>query len=71
VGRVTRPVQELKGFRRITLKPGESRRVDLVFGPDALGFYDEHMKWVVEPGTFRIRVGPSSVAGLQATFDVH
>jgi beta-glucosidase len=60
VSSVTRPVQELKGFRRIHLKPGESRRVELPLGPEELSFYDESMKRVVEPGRFEIMVGGSS-----------
>ncbi|HXH05111.1 MAG TPA: beta-glucosidase BglX [Vicinamibacterales bacterium] len=67
---VTPPVQELKGFRRVTLAPGERRRVEFVLGPEHLGFYDRQMRWVVEPGEFRVRVSTSSVGGLEATFEV-
>jgi beta-glucosidase len=70
VASVTRPVQELKGFRRITLAPGERRTVGFVLTPAELGFYDAAMKWVVEPGAFRVRVGTSSVGGLQGSFEV-
>jgi beta-glucosidase len=70
VASVSRPVQELKAFRRVTLRPGESRRVAFTLGPEALGFYDESMAWVVEPGEFRVRVGTSSVDGLSATIIV-
>jgi beta-glucosidase len=70
VSSVTRPVQELKGFQRVHLKPGESRRVDFSLGPAELGFYDVNMKWVVEPGRFEIMVGGSSTDVKKTTLDV-
>jgi beta-glucosidase len=60
VSSVTRPISELKGFRRIHLKPGESKKVELAIGPGELSFYDEGMKRVVEPGRFEVMVGGSS-----------
>ena len=70
VASVTRPVRELKGFRRVTLRAGEARTVDFRLTPQELGFYDRDMKFVVEPGTFRVFVGGSSVGGLEAEFEV-
>ncbi|HSL22754.1 MAG TPA: beta-glucosidase BglX [Vicinamibacterales bacterium] len=70
VASVTRPVQELKGFQRVTLAPGETRRVAFTLGPQELGFYDRGMKWMVEPGEFRVRVSNSSVGGLAGSFEV-
>ena len=70
VASVTRPVQELKGFTRVTLEPGERRRVEYVIGSKELGFLDRSLKWVVEPGEFRIRVSNSSEGGLTGTFEV-
>lgn len=70
VASVTRPVQELKGFTRVSLEPGERRRVEFVLGSEALGFLDQSLKWVVEPGEFRVRVSNSSEGGLLATFEV-
>ena len=67
---VTRPVQELKGFERVTLAPGEKRRVAFVLTNEHLGFFDRSMKWVVEPGLFQIRVSNSSEGGLTGTFHV-
>ncbi len=67
---VTRPVRELKGFRRITLRPGEKGRITFTLGPEHLGFYDRQMQFIVEPGEFRIFVGTSSVGGLEASFEV-
>ena len=57
---VTRPVRELKGFKRISLKPGEERVVNFAITPDMLAYYNLKMNWVVEPGDFRIMVGGSS-----------
>jgi beta-glucosidase len=56
----TRPMKELKGFRRITLDPGETRTVTFDITPELLAFYDARMKYVVEPGDFEIMVGNSS-----------
>ena len=60
VGSVTRPVKELKGFARISLKPGETKNVQFAITPDKLSFLNETMQRVVEPGMFTIMVGPSS-----------
>ena len=61
VSRVTRPVQELRGFQRISLSAGETRTVRFDVTPRTLGYYGPAMKWVVEPGTFDLMVGGSSV----------
>jgi beta-glucosidase len=61
VSSVTRPVMELKDFRRIALAPGESRTVNFVITPDKLSFLDLNMNRTVEPGWFDIMAGPSSV----------
>ena len=66
----TRPVKELKGFARVTLEPGQTKQVTFRLGPQHLGFYDTHMEYVVEPGTFNVWVGPNSVSGLQGQFEV-
>jgi len=55
-------VLELKAFQRVTLNPGEKRTVHFRLEPDALAFWDINMKWLVEPGTFTISAGDSSVA---------
>jgi beta-glucosidase len=60
VSSVTRPVMELKGFRKILLEPGESQEVNFTITPDLLQFYGINMKRVVEPGWFTIMVGSSS-----------
>ena len=68
VARVSRPVRELRGFRRIALAPGESKRVEFTIGPEHLRFWDG--AWVVEPGEFRVWIGPGSVGGLEGKFQV-
>ena len=70
VASVTRPVRALAGFRRVSLKPGEARTLDFQLTAKELGLYNRDMKFVVEPGTFRVFVGGSSVGGLEAEFDV-
>jgi beta-glucosidase len=60
VSSVTRPVKELKGFKRVWLEPGERTTVTLDITPGALAFFDVNMKYVVEPGDFEIMVGTSS-----------
>ena len=69
VATVSRPVRELKAFQRVTLKPNESRTVTLRVAVKDLWFIGLDMKRVVEPGTFRVYVGPSSAEGLEATFE--
>jgi beta-glucosidase len=60
VSSLTRPVMELKGFQRITLEPGETRKVTFPITPDQLAFLDARMERVVEPGLFDVMVGTSS-----------
>lgn len=58
---VDRPHKELKGFCKVTLKPGESRDVSITLGCDALSFYDEKTgRWIAEPGRFEALVGTAS-----------
>ncbi len=60
VSRATRPVMELKGFRRVTLAPGERRKVAFELGPEQLSYHGLDMKRVVEAGRFQVMVGGSS-----------
>jgi beta-glucosidase len=57
---VARPVIELKGFRRVLLAPGERKTVVFTLGPAEFRLLDRDMKWVVEPGVFRVLIGSSS-----------
>ncbi|TWT47710.1 glycoside hydrolase family 3 N-terminal domain-containing protein [Botrimarina hoheduenensis] len=61
VSSVTRPVIELKNFKRVTIPAGESRDVELTLTPAELAFWNIDKKLVVEPGEFDVLVGPSSV----------
>jgi len=60
VGSVTRPVKELKGFRKILLAPGESRDVVFTIHPDELSFYRRDMSFGPEAGNFHVFVGGNS-----------
>jgi len=71
VASMTRPVKELKGFQRVTLQPGGKRRVEFVLGPEQLGFWNREMRYVVEPGEFRVMVGANSVDVIEARFEVN
>lgn len=57
---VSRPKKELKGFQRISLKPGESRMVKFEITEDLLGYYDSELRWVADEGEFDLMVGPDS-----------
>jgi beta-glucosidase len=70
VSSVTRPAKELKGFRRVTLAPGAATTVSFTLDPSALALWDEHMKQVVEPGTFEILAGASSAELKSARLEV-
>ena len=70
VASVTRPVLELRGFSRITLKPGEQRTIDLPLTGDALSMLDVDMKRVVEPGIFEIILGTDSKRTTEALLQV-
>ena len=70
VSQVSRPVQELRGFQRISLAAGEKRTVRFDVGPRTLGYYGPAMKWVVEPGAFDLMVGGSSANVQTITIDV-
>ena len=67
---MTRPVKELKGFKRISLKPGETQRIEFTLGPEHLGFYNREMKYVVEAGEFKVMVGSSSEDVIEKSFEV-
>ena len=60
VSSVTRPVKELKGYKRVHIKVGETKNVIFEITPESLAFYDIDMNYVVEPGSFNIMTGSSS-----------
>jgi hypothetical protein len=57
---VARPVMELKGFQRVRLEPGQAKELVFGLGPEHLQMLDATLRWVVEPGTFRVMIGGSS-----------
>jgi beta-glucosidase len=70
-GSASRPVRELKGFRRITLGPGQKQTVHFALGEEELKFWSPAKKaWVMEAADFDIWVGADSTASLQAGFKV-
>jgi len=67
---ITPPVRELKGFKKVFLKKGETREVSIDLGPDALKFYNGQLEFVAEPGTFEVYVGTDSNAALMKSFEL-
>ena len=70
VGSVTRPVKELKGFQRILLEAGQEREVRFEIHVDALGFHGLDNQYRVEPGEYKVWIGPDSTWGLEGIFAV-
>lgn len=68
VGTVTRPVKELKGFQKVFLKKGEARTVEFTLTEKDLRFYNSDLKFVSEPGDFKVFVGTSSANTVEAGF---
>ncbi len=67
-GSVTRPVRELKGFQKVFLPSGQSTTVSFEIDPTMLGFYSADGEYMVEPGLFRVFIGPSSQTSNNAEF---
>lgn len=67
---VARPVRELKGFQKLKLAPGETRRVEFILGKKALSFWNIDMKQVVEPGELTVWVAPDSQSGQPAKLKI-
>ncbi|MCA9782533.1 MAG: glycoside hydrolase family 3 C-terminal domain-containing protein [Candidatus Cloacimonetes bacterium] len=70
VASVTRPVRELKAFRRVALEPGQSTSVRFEIPIAELAFVGRDHSWCLEPGTHRLWVGGSSTAELEASFEI-
>ncbi|MEY3050589.1 MAG: hypothetical protein RLY31_374 [Bacteroidota bacterium] len=70
VGSVTRPLRELKGFRKVSLQPGEQRELTFELTRDDLRFYTRDMRFDAEPGQFQLFVGGDSTADLSAMFEL-
>jgi beta-glucosidase len=65
---MTRPVKELKGFRKVALEPGAATRVTFTLTAADLMFCDAQLDWIAEPGAFTVWIGPSSAEGLEGSF---
>lgn len=68
VGSSTRPMRELKGFKKILLQPGESRTVEFTIDEELLKYYDHSLNFVAEPGEFQVFIGTDSDAVNSASF---
>src|ERR1043165_1909237 len=68
VGSVVRPVKELKGFQKIFLKKGERKQVSFTIDIDKLKFYNDQLKYIYEPGDFKIYIGSNSQDVKEAAF---
>jgi len=68
VGSITRPVKELKGFQQITLQPGETKKVSFPITANDLKFYNGDLKYVYEPGDFKVFIGTNSQDVKEAGF---
>lgn len=67
-GSVTRPVKELKGFRKVFLKAGESQNIEFMLTADDLSFYNASLEYIYEPGDFHLFVGGSSETKIKTGF---
>ncbi|MEH7083593.1 glycoside hydrolase family 3 N-terminal domain-containing protein [Neobacillus drentensis] len=65
-----RPVKELKGFNKVALQLGETKTVSFEIEIRNLGFYDDAMDYIIEPGLFKVSIGPNSKEGLEGEFIV-
>ncbi len=70
VGSITRPVRELRGFQRVHLRGGQTRRVEFTLRAADLRFYNSRGEFVVEPGAFDVWIAPDAARGLQSGFHV-
>jgi beta-glucosidase len=70
VAPTSRPIRELKGFERVTLRPGEGKTVAFSVKANDLGSYDAQKRWVVPAGTYDVWAAPDAASGVQGTFEV-
>ena len=68
VGNVTRPVKELKGFKRVRVEPGQTVNVSFELTANDLEFYGRANRLILEPGDFHVWIGGSSATGLRSQF---
>lgn len=67
---VVRPVKELKGFQKVSLKKGEAKEVRFMLTADDLRFYNDRLQFIYEPGEFRLYIGGSSNDVKETTFEL-
>ncbi len=67
---VSRPVRELKGFRKIGLEPGSSDEVTFTLKPDDLFYFGADRQWGIDPGTIQVWIGPNAMEGLESSFEI-
>jgi beta-glucosidase len=70
VASMTRPIRELKGFKKVRLPPGASTEVQFMLTRKDLAFYNAQMQFVAEPGEFDVWVAPSATAGVSKRFEL-
>ena len=71
VGNVTRPIKELKGFKRVHIGAGQSETITFTINSSDLAFYDRKMQLRAEAGQFHVWIGGSSETELRAEFEIH
>jgi len=67
---VTRPIKELKGFKKVPVKANETKTIRFELGEEELGFYNNQGEFIVEKGKFDVMVGGSSASGLSQEFEI-
>jgi beta-glucosidase len=67
---LVRPVKELKAFMQMEFLSGEKKKISFAISTNELGFYNQQMNYVTEPGKFKLWVGPDSDHGLVTEFEV-
>jgi beta-glucosidase len=67
---VSQPVRVLKGFQRVALAPGETKKVSFALAPEAFALWNERNEWVVEPTKTAVWISPDSARGAPATFQI-
>jgi beta-glucosidase len=69
-GSVVRPVRELKGFQQVILQAGESKTISFNLTVEDLRFYNEQLKYIWEPGAFKLYIGKDAAHNNEAAFEV-
>ena len=67
---VSQPVRALKGFQRIALAPGETKKVTFALAPEAFALWNDRNEWVVEPTKTAVWISPDSARGAPASFQI-